>query len=71
MTQNDTSLHQIEKEHQKATNTWIKQKRTGETEKGRRKERISAREEDGQKEAVDLQKHYWRRQNVAERRACT
>ena len=45
--------------------------RTGETEKGRRKERRSAREEDGQKEAVDLQKHYWRRQNVAERRACT
>ena len=45
--------------------------RTGETEEGRRKERRSAREEDGQKEAVDLQKHYRRRQNVAERRACT
>ena len=39
--------------------------------KGRPKERRSTREEDGQKEAVDLQKHYWRRQNVAERRACT
>ena len=45
--------------------------RTVETEKGRRKERRSAREEDGQKEAVDLQKRYWPRQNVAERRACT
>ena len=45
--------------------------RTGETEKGRRKERRSARGKDGHKEAADLQKHYWARQNVAERRACT
>ena len=45
--------------------------RTGETEKGRREERRKARETDGQKEAVDLQKYYWPRVNVAERRACT
>ena len=45
--------------------------RTGETETERRKERRSARGEDGQKEAVYLQKFYWRRQNVAERRVCT
>ena len=45
--------------------------RTGETEKGRRQERRRARPKDGQKEAVEIHKHYWPRVYVAERREGT